>query len=161
MSVFFLGFLIFSLCFLPSRGAADWMNQTLCLFQSPRCFIYRGKSTLTPLQGLWKIYQALSQLPHCLTWTVILEVQMCVVGQCNLSVFITPLLPPSYHHAHAVTWPALLSRHLRFSLINKRWRALSFYLVMRCCCLLEPLYKRMNEEQNFTPLFWLPGITWH
>lgn len=83
---FFLGFLIFCVCFMPSQGAADWMNQTLCLFQSPRCFIYRGKSTLTPLRSLWKIYQALSQLPRCLTWTVVLEVQMCVVGQCNVSV---------------------------------------------------------------------------
>lgn len=48
--------------FLSSQGASVWMNQTLCLFQSPRCFIYRVKSTLTPLHSLWKIYQALARL---------------------------------------------------------------------------------------------------
>lgn len=112
--------LFFSLQFphiLSSQGAGDWMNQTLCLFQSPRCFIYRGKSTLTPLHSLWKIYQALFRLSYCLSRIVILEVQMRVVGQCNISVCWSAMC---FHlstlatvlHAHAVTWPALLSRHL-------------------------------------------------
>lgn len=64
--LFSLFSLIFRQCFVQSQGIAYWMNQTLCLFWSPRYFIYRGKSTLTPLKSLHDLSTPLSapSLPH-------------------------------------------------------------------------------------------------
>lgn len=87
---FSLGFLIFCRCFVPSHGVQIGRIRLYACFKAQGVLFIGKKYINAPAKSLEDLSSSLSlslsQLPHCITWAVIVEVQMCVVGQCSISV---------------------------------------------------------------------------